>query len=56
MQTKSQEKFPDSEIEWAADTSPEAGRGWMGAVEQLPREVQGGELSAPTGQGPSAAA
>lgn len=56
MQTKSQEKFPDSEIEWAVDTSPEAGRGWMGAVEQLPGEERGMELRALAGQGPSAAA
>lgn len=56
MQTKSQEKFPDSEIEWAVDTSREAGRGWMGSVEQLSGELQGTELRAPAGQGPSAAA
>lgn len=46
MQAKSPEKFPDSEIERAVDTSPGAGRGWMRAVELAPRGGQGMQLRA----------
>lgn len=46
MQAKSPEKFPDSEIERAVDTSPGAGRGWMRAAELAPRGGQGMQLRA----------
>ena len=47
MQAKSQEKFPDSEIEWAVDTSPQGleGDGWE-LWSWLPGEVKGMELRA----------